>query len=91
MNDKVVLIIQARMGSSRLPGKSMMDLAGAPLVGRILERVRRVNRIDQIVLATSDQKQDDVLEKLGIWLSLNGSHPNILYLSPSCITLKILL
>jgi spore coat polysaccharide biosynthesis protein SpsF (cytidylyltransferase family) len=35
---RVVLIIQARMGSSRLPGKSMMDLAGAPLVGRILER-----------------------------------------------------
>ena len=64
MNDRVVLIIQARMGSIRLPGKSMMDLAGAPLVVRILERVRRVNRIDQIVLATSDQKQDDVLEKL---------------------------
>ena len=64
MNDRVVLIIQARMGSTRLPGKSMMDLAGAPLVVRILERVRRVNRIDQIVLATSDQKQDDVLEKL---------------------------
>jgi len=64
MNDRVVLIIQARMGSTRLPGKSMMDLAGAPLVGRILERVRRVNRIDQIVLAISDQNQDDVLEKL---------------------------
>ena len=31
------------MGSTRLPGKSMMDLAGAPLVGRILERVNDVN------------------------------------------------
>jgi spore coat polysaccharide biosynthesis protein SpsF len=64
MSVKVVLIIQARMGSIRLPGKSMMDLAGAPLVGRILERVKRVNRINQIVLATSDQKQDDILEEL---------------------------
>ena len=64
MSVKVVLIIQARMGSKRLPGKSIMDLAGAPLVGRILERLKRVDRIDQIVLATSDQNQDDVLEKL---------------------------
>jgi len=61
---KVVLIIQARMGSMRLPGKSMMDLAGAPLVGRILERVKRVKKIDQIILATSDQKKDDILERL---------------------------
>ena len=63
-SNKVVTIIQARMGSTRLPGKSMMDLAGAPLVGRILERVRRVKKIDQIVLATSDKEQDNVLEKL---------------------------
>jgi len=57
MNNKVVLIIQARMGSTRLFGKSMMDLAGAPLVGRILERVKKVSTIDQIVLATSDKKK----------------------------------
>ena len=48
---RVVLIIQARMGSVRLPGKSMMDLAGEPLVGRILERVKRCTKIDQIILA----------------------------------------
>ena len=34
---KVVLIIQARMGSKRLPGKSMLDLGGKPLVARIIE------------------------------------------------------
>ena len=61
---KVVLIIQARMGSTRLPGKSIMDLAGTPLVGRILERVKRTKRIDEIVLATSDEEQDNVLENL---------------------------
>jgi len=61
---KVVLIIQARMGSTRLPGKSMMDLAGAPLVGRILERVKRVKKIDEIVLATSNQDKDNILESL---------------------------
>ena len=58
---KVVLILQARMGSTRLPGKSMMDLAGAPLIARIIERVKRCNLIDAIVLATPDSKENLVL------------------------------
>lgn len=62
---RVVLIIQARMGSTRLPGKSMMDLAGAPLVGRILERVKRCKRFDEIVLATPDTTENQVLLQLG--------------------------
>jgi spore coat polysaccharide biosynthesis protein SpsF len=62
----VVMIIQARMGSIRLPGKSMMDLAGAPLVGRIIERVKRCQTIDQIILATTKEAEDNVLEKLAL-------------------------
>lgn len=65
MNQKVVLIIQARMGSTRLPGKSMMDLAGAPLVGRILERVKRCTKLHDIVLAIPDTEKDRVLIGLG--------------------------
>lgn len=65
MRKHVVLIIQARMGSTRLPGKSMMDLAGAPLVGRILERVKRCTRLDDIVLAIPDTDKDAVLKQLG--------------------------
>lgn len=65
MNKRSVLIIQARMGSTRLPGKSMMDLAGEPLVGRILERVKRCVAFDDIVLAIPDTKQDRVLIELG--------------------------
>ena len=53
------------MGSTRLPGKSMMDLAGEPLVGRILERVNRCLAFDDIVLAIPDTKQDRVLIELG--------------------------
>lgn len=53
------------MGSARLPGKSMMDLAGAPLVGRILERVKRCTRLDEIVLAIPDTQHDRVLGQLG--------------------------
>lgn len=53
------------MGSTRLPGKSMFDLAGAPLVGRILERVKRCELVDAIVLATTERLEDDVLVDLG--------------------------
>lgn len=63
MNKRVVLIIQARMGSTRLPGKSMMDLAGAPLISRVLERVKRCKNIDNIVLAIPLNKENDILEK----------------------------
>jgi spore coat polysaccharide biosynthesis protein SpsF len=52
------------MGSERLPGKSMMDLAGEPLVGRILERVKRCRRLDDIVLAIPNTEQDEPLRVL---------------------------
>jgi spore coat polysaccharide biosynthesis protein SpsF len=65
VSKRVVLIIQARMGSTRLPGKSMMDLAGAPLVGRILERVKRCHRLDEIVLAIPDTPPNRPLGQLG--------------------------
>ena len=60
-----MLIVQARMGSTRLPGKSMMDLAGAPLIGRIVERVKRCKRVDIIVLATTQNTENDALAELG--------------------------
>lgn len=53
------------MGSMRLPGKSMMDLAGAPLVGRILERVKRCLLLDEIVLAIPDTHENTPLRQLG--------------------------
>lgn len=53
------------MGSTRLPGKSMLDLAGAPLVARILERVLRCREVSAVVLATTEKAEDDVLARLG--------------------------
>ena len=58
---KIVLIMQARMGSTRLPGKSIMPLAGEPLIQRIIERVKRCKKIDTIVLATTNKSEDDPL------------------------------
>ena len=61
---KVVLIIQARMSSTRLPGKSIMPLADKPLVYRMVERLKKSKKIDEIVIATSDQPEDRVLVEL---------------------------
>lgn len=62
---RVVLISQARMGSTRLPGKSLMPLADKPLVGRVIERLKRCERVDEIVLATTQKTEDDPLEGIG--------------------------
>ena len=61
---KVVLIIQARMTSTRLPGKSIMPLADKPLVYRMVERLKKSKKIDEIVIATSDEPEDRVLVEL---------------------------
>ena len=58
---KTVVIVQARMGSTRRPGKSMADLAGKPLVWHVLDRLKRSRRPDEIVLATTTKPEDDVL------------------------------
>lgn len=54
-------IIQARMGSTRLPGKVLMDLCGRPVIDVLLDRLSRAESLSSIIVATSDQPQDDAL------------------------------
>lgn len=61
---RLVAVIQARMGSSRLPGKVLMPLLGEPLLYRIVERIRNVAAISEIVVATSDRAEDSQIVKL---------------------------
>ena len=65
MSNTVAAIIQARMGSTRLPGKSLMLLAGKPLVGRVIERIRTATKIDKLILAIPDNIENNPLETLG--------------------------
>jgi spore coat polysaccharide biosynthesis protein SpsF len=58
-----IAIIQARMSSTRLPGKVLMPLAGKPVIGHIVERARACKRVGKIVVATSQEKSDDPLAK----------------------------
>jgi len=62
---RVVLIVQARVGSTRLPGKVLRELAGKPMLERELERLKRCERIDAFVLATSDRAEDDAVGEIG--------------------------
>ena len=59
---KVIATIEARMGSSRLPGKVLMKIKGKPLLHFLIERLKRVSRIDQIIVATTDKSDDDLIE-----------------------------
>lgn len=65
MSNKVAAIVQARIGSTRLPGKSLMLLAGTPLVGRVIERISAATKIDKLILAIPDSIENDPLETLG--------------------------
>ncbi len=57
-------IVQARTTSSRLPRKVLLDLAGAPLIVRMLERVSRARALDAVWLATSTDQADDELTRV---------------------------
>lgn len=57
----VVCIIQARMGSTRLPGKVMLDLCGETVLGHVIERVKKVENIDEIVVATTTKEDDSII------------------------------
>lgn len=69
----VVAIIQARMTSTRLPGKVMMDIGGQPLLQLMLSRVQKSKHIDKIVVAVPDEPESqpmiDLCQSMGIAVS----------------------
>lgn len=61
---KIVAIIQARMGSSRLPGKVLADICGKPLLVHIVERLALARSLDEVWVATSVNIENDAIEAL---------------------------
>jgi spore coat polysaccharide biosynthesis protein SpsF len=82
-----VAILQARMSSSRLPGKVMRPLAGAPMIARQIERLRRAASLSRIVVATSDEASDqplaDYLQGAGVEV-FRGSLTDVLGRFAAC-------
>lgn len=61
---KVIAIIQARMGSTRLPAKVLKDLIGEPLLAHVIARTSRAQTLAQVVVATTQQPADDAIVDL---------------------------
>jgi spore coat polysaccharide biosynthesis protein SpsF len=82
MTDRTVVILQARMGSSRLPGKVLMDLGGKTVLEHCLERAGRIPSADVVCLATSELKGDDpiaeTVERLPDTVLYRGSEHDVL-------------
>jgi len=61
---RIVAIIQARMSSSRLPGKVLLDIGGQPMLARVVERTRLAHTLDEVVVATTSDPFDDPVAAL---------------------------
>ena len=74
-------IIQARTGSSRLPGKIMMKTEGKTMLEHMIERVSKSKKLDKIVIATTTKENDDVIVSLAKQLKIDyfrGSEDDVL-------------
>jgi spore coat polysaccharide biosynthesis protein SpsF len=86
---KTVAIIQARMGSSRLPGKVLEEIHGQPMIERVLTRLSQARTLDSIVLATTIEPQDDPVAEYCRshgWNCFRGDHLDVLdrYYKAAC-------
>ncbi|MFN8456749.1 MAG: glycosyltransferase family protein [Anaerolineae bacterium] len=61
----ITAIIQARLGSSRLPGKTLMEINGRPMLGHLVDRVRQIQGIEQVIIATTIRSIDQAIADFG--------------------------
>ena len=73
MNKTIIAIIEARMTSSRLPGKHLMKADGKPMLMHLVNRLSKIKLLDNIVIATTINSQDDELESLAESLGIARS------------------
>ncbi|MFV2044043.1 MAG: cytidylyltransferase domain-containing protein [Anaerolineales bacterium] len=64
MSGKVVAVVQARTASTRLPGKVLADIVGEPMLVRVVDRARMAKTMDELVVATTDDDEDDPIAQL---------------------------
>ena len=74
MTQRVLVVIPARYGSSRFPGKALADLAGKPLVVRTLERALGMQQADAVLVATDDERIAAAVAGAGHRCELTGEH-----------------
>lgn len=78
MPTRVIAIIQARISSSRLPGKVLLDIAGKPMLARVVARTSRASTVYQVLVATTTHASDDPVaaycDSIGVSYTRGGMH-----------------
>ena len=85
---KIVVVIPARYGSTRLPGKPLISLAGKPMIQRVCERARLAESADRVIVATDDErivKAEEKAARLPVLLTV----PMVLFILPPLIMVLI--
>ena len=72
---RVLVVIPARFGSTRFPGKAMADLEGRPLIVRVAENAAAIGRADTVIVATDDTRIRDAVLAAGFSCEMTGDHP----------------
>lgn len=78
---QTIAIIQARMGSTRLPGKVLRTIGDKPMLEHVIERAQASQTLDEVVVATTDREEDDVIKEAAHGLGVNtfrGSEHDVL-------------
>jgi 3-deoxy-manno-octulosonate cytidylyltransferase (CMP-KDO synthetase) len=74
-DDRALIVIPARYGSSRFPGKALADLEGQPLVVRVAEMATRIREADKVVVATDDARILEAVTSAGYPCEMTADHP----------------
>jgi spore coat polysaccharide biosynthesis protein SpsF len=67
----IAAIVQARMGSTRLPGKTLADVGGQPMLGRLVARAARIPGVEQVIIATTEKPADQAI----LWFAADYGLP----------------
>lgn len=73
---RIVAVIPARYGSSRFPGKPLVDLCGKPMIWWVCQQLKKVNNVDDTVVATDDERIVDVCHQYGMNVMLTSKDHN---------------
>jgi len=77
----LVAVVQARMGSTRLPGKVMMEICGKPILWHVVNRLKHSKRIEKIIIATTNNVIDDKIVEFAVENNIDcycGSEEDVL-------------
>lgn len=74
-NNRVLIVIPARFGSTRFPGKALADLEGRPLIVRVAEKAAEISGADEIIVATDDSRIFEAVSSAGFTCEMTADHP----------------